>query len=253
MNRDRSGSARTCAVGVVVPVHDEQELLGDALTALGRAFEQLGRRKLELKVVLVLDDCHDLSATLARDWQTLEQSQNALEVTIVASSARNVGAARALGCQVLLAHWSQMDHSKIWIATTDADSQVPKDWLCAQVAQHDCGVDYWSGRVSVTNWSEHSPATRQRWQYEYDREKLPVHGANMGFNAAVYLSQGGFPALETGEDRALHNALMTHAVHTFIDSDLPVVTSARRRARAPSGFAHALEVVSYTSHVPVEA
>jgi hypothetical protein len=70
----------------------------------------------------------------------------------------------------------------------------------------------------------------------------------MGFNAAVYLSEGGFEPLETGEDRALHNALITHGACTYFDSVLPVVTSARRRARVPLGFAHALDVISSSAH-----
>ena len=244
MKCEPTSFARTLAVGVVVPVHNEQELLGDALAALYRAFEQLSRWKPSLRAVVVLDECSDLSEELSKEWQRiLARNQSLLEVTVVSCAAKNVGIARELGCRVLLAEWPRIERARIWMATTDADSRVPKDWLTAQVAQHELGVDYWSGRVSVADWSERLGETKQRWQNEYDREDQPVHGANMGFNAAVYLSEGGFEPLETGEDRALHNALIAHGACTYFDSVLPVVTSARRRARAPLGFAHALDVI----------
>jgi hypothetical protein len=247
MRCEPTSLTRTLAVGVVVPVHNEEESLGFALAALTQAFEQLSRWNLSLRAVVVLDACSDGSEALSCEWQrTLAQSNSPLKVTVVSGTAKNVGSARALGCGELLAQWSQTDPSMIWLATTDADSRVPKDWLATQVVQHESGVDHWSGRVSVADWSEHRDETRLRWQEEYERENQPIHGANLGFNAAAYLLAGGFESLETGEDRALHHALIAHGACSYFDSAIPVVTSARRRARAPLGFAHALEVISST-------
>jgi hypothetical protein len=252
MSCESTSVARTLAVGVVVPVHNEQESLGSAFAALTHAFEQLNRWKLFLRAAVVLDACSDVSEALSCEWQgALAQRQSPLKVTVVSCAAKNVGSARALGCGVLLAEWSRIDPSRIWLATTDADSRVPKDWLATQVVQHESGVDHWSGRVSVADWSEHLDETRLRWQDEYGRENQPIHGANLGFNAAAYLSAGGFEPLETGEDRALHRALIAHGACSYFDSANPVVTSARRRARAPLGFAHALDVISSTPRVRV--
>jgi hypothetical protein len=79
----------------------------------------------------------------------------------------------------------------------------------------------------------------KRSEREYDREAHPIHGANLGFNAAQYLAAGGFLPLETGEDRALLQALVDVGASTYFDSSLRVLTSARRRGHAPHGFAEA--------------
>jgi hypothetical protein len=63
-----------------------------------------------------------------------------------------------------------------------------------------------------------------------------VHGANLGFRASAYLRAGGFPAVPTGEDRALVAALDAAGGRVLRTRALTVVTSARREARAPHGF-----------------
>jgi glycosyltransferase involved in cell wall biosynthesis len=236
---------RTAAVGVVVPVHNEQKLLGASLASLVGAFDELRQWNLSLKIAVVLDSCSDASQEVALQWQQyLQRSGRPLEISLIACHAKNVGFARALGCSTLLAQWATTPPSSIWLATTDADSQVPKDWLVAQVSQHEAGIDHWSGRVAVCDWADHRRETRLRWQAEYERESHPIHGASLGFNAAAYVSAGGFKALKTGEDRALHRAFLAQGSRAHYDSATRVVTSARRRARAPFGFAHALEVMS---------
>jgi len=235
-------SARTLAVGVVMPVHNEQELLGKALASLSNAFGGLIHGSLLLRAALVMDACTDDSEEIASEWITaLSRCRHPLVVTLITSSAHNVGRARALGCAVLLKQWSRIDPARIWLATTDADSRVPRDWLTTQLARHEAGVDQWYGRVSVTDWSEYSGDVRSRWQHEYERESQPIHGANLGFNAGTYLAVGGFEPLDTGEDRALHRALVIKGALSHFDSAVRVVTSARRQARAPLGFAHALD------------
>jgi len=237
-------SARTLAVGVVVPVHNEQALLGSALASLTDAFDELSHGSLLLRAAVVMDACADVSEEIASEWRVaLVRRCHPLAVTLTTSTAHNVGRARALGCAVLLNRWSRIDPARIWLATTDADSRVPRDWLTTQLAQHEMGVDHWYGRVSVADWSEYSDDVRSSWQRKYENESRPIHGANLGFNAATYLAAGGFEPLDTGEDRALHRALVTLGALSHYDSAVRVVTSARRRARAPMGFAHALDVI----------
>src|SRR5674476_546794 len=107
MRCEPTSLARTLAVGVVVPVHNEQESLGSALAALTQAFEQLSQWDLSLRGAVVLDACSDVSEALSCEWQgTLAQSNSPLKVSVVSCAAKNVGSARALGCGVLLAQWS---------------------------------------------------------------------------------------------------------------------------------------------------
>lgn len=237
---------RTSAVGVVVPVHNEQTLLGASLASLVAAFDELRRWNLSLKIVVVLDSCSDASQEVAQ-WcrRNLQRDGSPLDLSLVTCHVKNVGFARGLGCATVLAEWATITPSSIWLATTDADSQVPPDWLSAQISQHEMGIDHWSGRVAVRDWTDHRRETRLRWQAEYEKERHPIHGASLGFNAGAYVSAGGFKALKTGEDRALHRAFLAQGSRAHYDSTTRVVTSSRRRARAPFGFAHALELVSH--------
>ena len=209
------------------------------------AFEELSQRGAASKLMVVLDSCSDASEDIARELQyVLLRNESLVELCVVKCKAQNVGYARGLGCSELLSLWWRTEPSKIWLATTDADSRVPRNWLAAQVLQHEAGVEHWFGRVEVTDWSERHHETRLRWQTDYEQESRPIHGASLGFNAAAYLAAGGFKSLKTGEDRALHRDLIDQGGRVHYDSATRVVTSARRRARAPNGFAHALDLAN---------
>lgn len=245
MSRVPSANGRTLAVGVVIPVHNEEELLGAALASLVDAFTNLRGRGLDMRAAVVLDNCHDDSAKVVAEWEDGLRGKRQLVNSVVRTcTANSVGVARGLGCAALLDKWKIMDPSRIWLATTDADSRVPRDWLSAQVSRHDTGVDLWSGRVSVDDWSLHRSETASKWQRDYDAENIPIHGASLGFNAGVYLATGGFTSIHTGEDRALHRAISNMGAVSFSDSSVRVVTSARPHARAPLGFAHALNMIA---------
>lgn len=244
MSHTRPNVTRTRAVGVVLPVHNEEVLLPSALVALRKAFDELMRWHLELQLVIILDSCSDRSVDVVRSWsKELRSGRTALKFTVISCDAHNVGYARALGCTTLLEQWSRLDLSRIWIATTDADSQVPRDWLSVHVLQHEAGVDLWAGRVKVKNWKDYTRATAMTWQRNYDVESSPIHGANLGFNALAYASVGGFAHLPTGEDRALCRALVREGVEVHFDATTRVTTSSRRSARAPLGFAYALGAI----------
>ena len=212
-------------LGVVVPVHDEQEHLAGCLRALGRARRRLGARA-AVRTVVALDDCSDASAAVAR--------RAGVETTVLA--ARRVGEARRAGCDALLAHGPTPQ----WIATTDADSLVAPAWLAAQLAALAGGHDALVGTVAVADWSGYPPALVRRYRDSYDGSGDPhphVHGANLGVATAAYLAVGGFPTLRTGEDVALVAALDAGGHRVLRTRDVPVVTSSRRRGRAVAGFA----------------
>jgi glycosyltransferase involved in cell wall biosynthesis len=221
------------AVGIVLPVHNEQALLPGALDALSKATAQLPPRT-QCRTAVVLDDCTDDSAVIARQW-----AQDGW-IEVVQCRFKNVGAARRAGCTALLHAWDGLHPSSIWLSTTDADSQVPLEWLEAQLVAHAAGADMWTGRVEVSDWSFHRPSTIARWTIEYEREVAPVHGASMGLTARSYLEAGGFQSFASGEDRELYRSALASGARAHHDPDVRVLTSARRNARAPLGFAHAL-------------
>jgi hypothetical protein len=145
-------------------------------------------------------------------------------------------------CEVL--HKARdLDPADVWLATTDADSIVSAGWLCQQAryASQDWGAVV--GTIQVADWSEYHPATRALFSERYDGQTGShphVHGANLGFRASAYLRVGGFPAKPTAEDHAFVSALTASGYRVLRTRALPVVTSGRREARAPTGFSRYL-------------
>ena len=147
-----------------------------------------------------------------------------------------MGSARRAGTQALLSLWPDVRPARIWMATTDADSRVPPDWLTVQLEAYGSGSDLWAGRVGVAEES----ATVERWKETYAAERQPIHGASMGFTASLSERIGGFRPLRSGEDRDFHRRAVAAGFRVTYDLRAAVITSARRKGRAPGGFAGVL-------------
>jgi glycosyltransferase involved in cell wall biosynthesis len=214
-------------VGIVVPARNEQDLLPAALRALDRSAQPVRRRDVVVDLLVVADSCTDATATVARSA--------AVEVLDVSVGA--VGPARAAGFQFLLRRHQGVPRDRFWLASTDADSRVPANWLVGQLALAASGADLVVGTVAVDDWSSHPPHVEARWRADYDPRDghRHVHGANVGARADAYVEVGGFAALDRGEDVALVAALAHRRV--LRTGAIPVLTSARPRSRAGGGFA----------------
>lgn len=208
-------------VAVVVPAHNEQELLPGCLAALRSAAAVVA---LPVHLLVVLDACTDHTADATSGTAVLTVRE------------RNVGAARRAGFTHLL---RQLDADRLWLATTDADTQVPRGWLTNQLAHAHCGAHAVAGMVSVADWSGHPPITAERFRriHPHITGHHHVHGANLGISARAYLAVDGFPTLPAHEDIALISTLKRGGHRVLHTADPPVITSARRHARAPTGFA----------------
>jgi hypothetical protein len=233
---------RTRAVGIILPVRDEEALLGAALTALEAAVDQVAE-DVPCHTVLVFDQCCDRSRDIATAWRRdLRSRRGGHEVSEIEIAAANVGSARRAGCAAALASAarSHVPPASLWLATTDADSTVPGHWLSTQLAKHDTGIDVWSGTVTVHDWTDRGQSTASEWNRRYEAECEPAHGASLGVNGEVYLGVGQFGRLASGEDRALLAAARAYGARCYSDRSAPVTTSARHQARAPHGFSDAL-------------
>jgi Glycosyl transferase family 2 len=222
------------AVGVVVPAHNEGTLLPACLTALRQAARLVS---VPVHMLVVADSCTDRTVAVAR----------ACGAPIIGIRARNVGAARAAGMTELLRLTAGPDPAAIWLATTDADTVVPRDWLQRQVAHADRGWDVVLGTVTVADWSEHPPHAPAAFAARYesgDRPHPHVHGANIGIRASAYRAAGGFRPLRTAEDHALLAAVAEAGCSVLRAGDVTVETSGRRHARAPHGFSHLLRTLT---------
>lgn len=205
-------------IGVVVPVHNEELLLGDCLQSLRQAAADPLLDAEPVEIVVVLDACTDRSAAIA----VRHQAQ------IVSLNARCVGAARALGASFAL------DYGARWIAFTDADTSVPANWLSAQL---DLYADATCGQVCIDDWSGYPAGVRERFLERYSAESRHIHGANLGISAAAYETAGGFPALKAGEDAALIATLAKRRGDVRWAGSARVVTSARWQTTIENGFA----------------
>jgi glycosyltransferase involved in cell wall biosynthesis len=219
---------------VVVPAHDEEELLPACLAGLRSA---AGAAGVPVRLLVVADACTDATAAVAA----------AAGAEVLRIRARNVGAARAAGMARLLRRMGGTDPAATWLATTDADTVVPPGWLRRQLGYAAQGWDVVLGTVSVADWAGHPPHTPAVFEARYrfgDGPHPHVHGANLGIRASAYLAAGGFRPLRTAEDHALLAAATEAGCQVLRTGDITVETSARRHARAPRGFSHALRALA---------
>jgi glycosyltransferase involved in cell wall biosynthesis len=213
-------------IGVVIPVHNEEDFLRGCLLSVQVAARHSGLMGEQVRIVVVLDACTDRSAQLA----------SALQVECLQIAARSVGTARAVGARYLLQQGAR------WLAFTDADSVVSPDWLPRQLA---LGSDAVCGTVSVLDWALHGARgtlLRERF-YDCYRDHdghRHIHGANLGVSAAAYERAGGFSALTCGEDVALVQALAACGVQIAWSAAPRVQTSSRFACRARGGFGDTL-------------
>jgi hypothetical protein len=224
------------SIGLVVPAHDEESLIGGCVLALRRAASRLPA-DIAVHLITVADSCTDATGSAAL----------AAGAATVAIRARNVGAARAAGMAEVLRRTRHLNPAHVWLATTDADTIVPSYWLTRQVQHADQGWDVVLGTVTVTDWAGQPPHLQARFtaHYAYGTGPHPhVHGANLGVRASAYQAAGGFKALNTAEDHDLLSALSAAGSKVLRADDICVDTSARRRARAADGFSHLLRTLA---------
>lgn len=213
-------------IGIVIPAHNEDSLIRECLEAALTAAHHPDLNGEVVEILVVLDACSDGTADIVSHYP----------VGSATVAARNVGVARAAGAQQLL------DRGARWLAFTDADSHVGADWLVQQLRQH---ADVVCGTVAVLDWSDHLQQACElenhfnRTYTDADGHRH-IHGANLGLSADAYRSVGGFSPLVSSEDVALVEALQKAGARIAWTAAPRVMTSARRLARAPAGFAAAL-------------
>ena len=235
---------RTDLVAVVVPAHDEEDGIGPCLAAIVDAAAHPAVRGVAVHLVVVLDDCRD--ATGARAAAAVSGPDLPLTATLTAVAVRNVGRARGLGAAHAWRSVAPVDPETVWLATTDADSVVPPDWLAHHLELRAAGADGCAGTVVVDSWDQHAPSTRHSFDALYrhqgglDFGHPHVHGTNLGVSMAAYRAAGGFSPLVSGEDHALWDALRRDGRRLIATPEAPVTTSGRRYGRSPAGFAGTL-------------
>jgi len=219
-------------VRIVVPARDEAARIDrclDGIAAARAAAHALGVRT---RCIVVADACRDATAALATAHAGVE---------VVTVEAARVGVARRIGVDAGGDDGHGIDPRSIWIASTDADSVVPADWLVVQLGLADRGADAVLGLVHLAP-SDASAAALARW---HARSQVGdrIHGANLGVRLDAYRAAGGFPPLSAHEDVSLVAALRDAGRRVVTTSRASVRTSSRHEGRAPSGFASHLRTI----------
>jgi glycosyltransferase involved in cell wall biosynthesis len=226
---------------IVVPARNEESHIEACLTALEHATRRIHAHPLPdgattawptpaVTIVAVLDSCTDATARMVAGHPSVE---------VVATSSGRVGAARSLGVRHGLDLTSD-PASHVWIANTDADSQVPPDWLTQQLDAAHAGVDLFCGLVEPA-MDDCGRAAYASWASTYQRRDghPHVHGANLGIRADAYLAAGGFdPAASAHEDVKLVRAARAAGFTVVSSGAASVATSGRMYGRvSEDGFA----------------
>ena len=174
--------------------------------------------------MVVADRCRDRTVEIARG----------LGAEVVGSEHGLVGAARAAGVAHAL---RDQDARATWIASTDADSQVPVDWFDTHLAAAAAGVGLLLGTVRPDP-TELVADTLAAWtaRHRLGDGHPHIHGANMGVRGDVYRQAGGFPAVAEHEDAILASSPLL-GIPVESTGRSPVVTSARLTGRTPAGLA----------------
>jgi glycosyltransferase involved in cell wall biosynthesis len=222
-------------ISVLIPACNEEELLPRCLLSIQRARQNLPGT-VTSDVIVVSDCSQDRTRTLAE--AILKDSGLVLETDFgIVGSARARAAAAAIEryCGPL---------NRCWLANTDADCEVPADWLVSHLDFAQRGFKAVAGIIDVDSFAEHRQWVEERFRLTYlihaDGSHPHVHGANLGVRADAYLAAGGWSQMPSAEDHDLWNRLHDEGHMRVSDATLKVITSGRRIGRATSGFAEAL-------------
>jgi glycosyltransferase involved in cell wall biosynthesis len=213
-------------VHVVVPAHDEEELLGACLASIAAAAARLVLELPEVivRTTVVLDGCTDGSAAVAA----------AYGVDTVVVDAANVGVARAAGVDRATELARGHAPERVGLASTDADCVVPELWLVDLHALLAAGYDLVVGAVHPDP-ADLSLGVIERWRDRHRRSEAHVHGANLGFTLAAYARSGGLQPVSLHEDVLLVEAM--RSAGCLWTTSASVQTSGRTAGRVRGGFA----------------
>jgi hypothetical protein len=201
------------------------------------------------RIAVVADRCTDETARIARRALGADGD-------VLTSTAGRAGAARRCGADHLLAIGKPP--RRLWLATTDADTAVPPDWLCTHLSEADGGAAAVAGIVVLAADTDREVAARHAAGYELhpDGSHPHVHGANLGMRGDAYLDAGGWSSLlPVGEDHCIWGRLRARRWPVVATRRSWVTTSGRSRGRVDGGFASDLASLAATpplAPVPVD-
>jgi hypothetical protein len=266
---ERFGAGATAPRTVVaIPVKNESERLPSCLNALAA---QDGVDFDDVAVLVLLNNCTDDTAAVVRALApTLPYRLEMHQVELERQYA-NAGWARRLAMEAA----AKIAAPEGVLMTTDADTQVFRDWIECNLREIDSGHDAVAGYVMAepNELMELPPAILERGRLEWEYQQLaaeldarvdyeahdpwPRHNQNCGASAAVTLRAyrliGGLPPRPVGEDRALFEMIRRIDGKIRHSLEVQVMTSARTDGRASGGLADEIRLRTDPDHPCDEA
>ena len=223
---------------ILIPAYDEEKLLPRCLDSILEAARFIPP-SVSIDIILCVDSSSDNTSAIGQ--QIIGKGGVVVEI-----KKKNVGVARQFAAMEALKRYPGPLES-CWFANTDADCEVPVNWLDTQLFWANQGIDAIAGVVKVDSYSDHEVQVPELFEKQYiihkDGTHPHVHGANLGIRADAWHAIGGWRSLTTAEDHDLWNRLNVLNSATVSLSELFVITSGRKEGRAPHGFAG--KVASY--------
>ncbi|MCU1396354.1 MAG: hypothetical protein JWM34_4782 [Ilumatobacteraceae bacterium] len=224
---------------VGVPACNEEQLVERSIRSILAAADAVASRA-TVRVVVACDDCVDETVAIVARMAVADD-----RLDVIVGTWRSAGACRSAAIEAGLqfAGLARHDDANVWIATTDADTVVPEDWLVEHLGSWAVGDHAIAGIVQLLadDALTAAVATSFRANYAVGADTHShVHGANLGVRADAYRSVGGFPSITLSEDHALWRALLAAGFRCRSSVALWVSTSGRLVSRAPGGFADTL-------------
>jgi cellulose synthase/poly-beta-1,6-N-acetylglucosamine synthase-like glycosyltransferase len=231
------------SIGVVIPAQNEEGTVAASVASVLHAAEYSGCKD-SLWMVVVADSCTDRTAIIAG-------AAMGCHGEVIEARVRSAGAARRLGAKSVFEHFRAVDPRSIWLANTDADTCVSRDWIDVQLNLADEGVAGVAGIVRLSRDSSEAAHELHRRTYALraDGTHSHVHGANIAVRADAYLDVGGWTDRALAEDHCLWGRLRSRGWRVSSPTSSVVTTSGRLEGRAPGGFADTLKAQLNARHV----
>jgi len=136
---------------VAIPVRDEEDRIEACLDALLAQRDLSGRRLPAdaLGLVLLLNNCGDRTAAIARGRLAASGAPFAVVNVALPPSQANAGFARRLALDLAALWLERAGRCDGVLLTTDADSRVPPQWLARKLAAIHAGCGAVAGRVTL--------------------------------------------------------------------------------------------------------
>lgn len=231
---------------ICVPLRDERRSVAGLIRAVARQDRDALERTL---LLLCLDG--DCAATRTAAATALAEAPWVTVRIVVIPRLPQPDAGRARGAAID-AGLAAIEPGGV-LLTTDADTRPDPDWLaasldalrsadlvCGRIRRRDAARDAW--RRPIEAYLDALAAVRARIDpIAYDPDPhWNEGGASLALTAAAYRTIGGVPALATGEDRALVDAVRRAGLRVRHDPAVRVATSSRAIGRATGGLADAI-------------